>query len=233
MKYVVDSCVAFKWLVPEVDTTLHRFIESASTASPVSAIVAEGLCHFVLDGDQVFHDCLYVSLAEQEHCELVTSDDKLIKEPSKDYPFRFCCPHFPDQPDAHPLPLPDDCCAILDIAADRRAVRIGFLFVISAALARDYDGEDLVHESWHLLIPIVWWRRLSCCSPFGMGLRLPSSRTAALLGRLSVLPRVVLDDPAAGVAVRDSVPAVHACVGGRRSQLVDFFWLASGASADN
>jgi hypothetical protein len=44
--------------------------------------------------------------------------------------------------------------AILDIAADRRAVWIGLLFVISAAFARDYDGEDLLSEPWHLLIPV-------------------------------------------------------------------------------
>lgn len=43
--------------------------------------------------------------------------------------------------------------AILQIAADRRAVGIGFLFVLSAGLARDYDGEDLIHEPWHLLAP--------------------------------------------------------------------------------
>src|SRR4051812_18868184 len=45
--------------------------------------------------------------------------------------------------------------AILDIAADRRALHIGFLFVLSAGLAREYDGEDLVHEPWYLLIPLV------------------------------------------------------------------------------
>lgn len=44
--------------------------------------------------------------------------------------------------------------AILDIAADRRAVGIGFLFVLSAAFAREYDGEDLLHEPWYLLIPV-------------------------------------------------------------------------------
>jgi hypothetical protein len=45
--------------------------------------------------------------------------------------------------------------AILEIAADPRAVWIGLLFVFSAALARDYDGEDLLHEPWHLLIPLA------------------------------------------------------------------------------
>ena len=45
--------------------------------------------------------------------------------------------------------------AILDIAANRQALWIGALFVLSAAFARDYDGEDLLHEPWHLLIPFA------------------------------------------------------------------------------
>jgi hypothetical protein len=40
--------------------------------------------------------------------------------------------------------------AILDIAADRRWLGIGALFVLSAGLAREYDQEDLVHEPWFL-----------------------------------------------------------------------------------
>jgi predicted nucleic acid-binding protein len=32
-------------------------------------------------------DCLYVALAEQEKCELVTSDDKLIKNLQPQFPF--------------------------------------------------------------------------------------------------------------------------------------------------
>ncbi len=44
--------------------------------------------------------------------------------------------------------------AILTIAADRRAVGLGFLFVLSAGFAREYDGKDLLHEPWHLLLPV-------------------------------------------------------------------------------
>src|SRR5580700_9011821 len=44
--------------------------------------------------------------------------------------------------------------AILEIAADRRALWVGLLLVVSAAFARDYDGEDLVHEPWRLLLPL-------------------------------------------------------------------------------
>jgi hypothetical protein len=45
--------------------------------------------------------------------------------------------------------------AILEIAADRRALWVGLLFVVSAAFARDYDREDLWREPWHLLLPVA------------------------------------------------------------------------------
>ncbi len=44
--------------------------------------------------------------------------------------------------------------AILQIAADRRAVWVGLLFVLSAGFAREYDGEDLLHAPWHVVIPL-------------------------------------------------------------------------------
>jgi hypothetical protein len=44
--------------------------------------------------------------------------------------------------------------AILDIASNRSALWVGLLFVFSAVFARDYDGEDLLHEPWRLLIPL-------------------------------------------------------------------------------
>lgn len=45
--------------------------------------------------------------------------------------------------------------AIREIAADRRAIWPGMLFVLSAGLAREYDGADLLKEPWHLLIPFA------------------------------------------------------------------------------
>lgn len=33
------------------------------------------------------YDCLYVALAEKERCELVTADDKLVKNLKKSFPF--------------------------------------------------------------------------------------------------------------------------------------------------
>lgn len=34
-----------------------------------------------------FYDCLYVSLAEQEQCELATADDRMLKNPQAQFPF--------------------------------------------------------------------------------------------------------------------------------------------------
>lgn len=33
------------------------------------------------------YDCLYVALAEQEKCEFVTADDKLVNNVQKQFPF--------------------------------------------------------------------------------------------------------------------------------------------------
>src|SRR6266481_654320 len=45
--------------------------------------------------------------------------------------------------------------AILEIAQDRRALGLGLLFVLSAGLAREYDGEDLLQEPWHVVLPVA------------------------------------------------------------------------------
>ncbi len=44
--------------------------------------------------------------------------------------------------------------AIRQVAASKQALWLGLVFVLSAGLAREYDGRDLVHEPWHLLIPL-------------------------------------------------------------------------------
>lgn len=46
-----------------------------------------------------------------------------------------------------------DC--ILQIARCPQSVLIGAILVLSAGFAREYDGEDLLAEPWHLLIPHV------------------------------------------------------------------------------
>jgi hypothetical protein len=59
--------------------------------------------------------------------------------------------------------------AILDLAADRHALWVGLLFVLSAGFAREYDGQDLLREPWHLLVPLgaslvaSFWLFLAAC----------------------------------------------------------------------
>jgi hypothetical protein len=45
--------------------------------------------------------------------------------------------------------------AILEVAGSPHALWVGLLFVLSAGLAREYDGEDLLHEPWHLALPLI------------------------------------------------------------------------------
>lgn len=45
--------------------------------------------------------------------------------------------------------------AIHKIAGCRQAVWLGLVFVFSAGFAREYDGEDLLAEPWHLALPLV------------------------------------------------------------------------------
>src|SRR5690349_21302235 len=45
--------------------------------------------------------------------------------------------------------------AVLQVANSRTALWLGLLFVLSAGFAREYDGEDLWHEPWHLMLPLV------------------------------------------------------------------------------
>ncbi|HUE70987.1 MAG TPA: hypothetical protein VMP01_08865 [Pirellulaceae bacterium] len=44
--------------------------------------------------------------------------------------------------------------AIRQVAASRGAVWVALLFVLAAGLAREYDGEDLLRQPWHLLLPL-------------------------------------------------------------------------------
>ncbi len=45
--------------------------------------------------------------------------------------------------------------AIETIASTKNVLWLGLLFVLSAGFAREYDGEDLLHEPWHLVLPLV------------------------------------------------------------------------------
>jgi predicted nucleic acid-binding protein len=133
MKYVVDSSVAFKWVVPEVDSDkadllradflngIHELlapdlypveVAHALTRAERQARVVVGQARMlladILTTPSQFHsyrpllpravdissamrvgvyDCLYVALAEQEKCSLVSADDKLVKNLLGTFPF--------------------------------------------------------------------------------------------------------------------------------------------------
>jgi predicted nucleic acid-binding protein len=131
MKFVVDSSVAFKWVVPESDTpravhlrdefraTIHELIApdifpielahaltraerqgrindaitrliDVLTASPI-LIPSLPLLLRAADISSTsrvgVYDCLYVALAEQEGCELVTADTRLLANLKPTFPF--------------------------------------------------------------------------------------------------------------------------------------------------
>src|SRR5438552_770484 len=133
MKLVLDSSVAIKWVLPEVDTPktvrlrneFREGVHELLTPDVFPIEVAHALTRAerkgtitlpmsirrlnnVLSYPPVMHpylsllpraisissatrqgvyDCLYVALAEREGCELLTADDKLIKNLQPAFPF--------------------------------------------------------------------------------------------------------------------------------------------------
>jgi predicted nucleic acid-binding protein len=133
MKYVVDSSVAFKWVVREVDSDkadhlradyqnavhdllapdifpieLAHALTRAERQKRINQGQARDLLADVLTTPPHFfnyrpllaravdissamrigvYDCIYVALAEQESCEFVTADEKLVKNLQQAYPF--------------------------------------------------------------------------------------------------------------------------------------------------
>ena len=66
-------------LLADVLTTVPRLLPSfplLSKAVNISSLMRIGV-----------YDCLYVALAEEENCQLVTADDKLIKNLQKSFSF--------------------------------------------------------------------------------------------------------------------------------------------------
>jgi predicted nucleic acid-binding protein len=55
---------------------LHPYLPLLPRAFAISSAMRVGV-----------YDCLYVALAEQEHCELVTADHKMINALQKSFPF--------------------------------------------------------------------------------------------------------------------------------------------------
>ncbi|WP_010588423.1 hypothetical protein [Schlesneria paludicola] len=45
--------------------------------------------------------------------------------------------------------------AILNLASNRGTIWLSLLLVISAGFAREYDGEDLLHQPAHLFLPLI------------------------------------------------------------------------------
>jgi len=104
MKYVIDSSVGLKWVISEIANALASAEKSARIQpgeavlfftdtinnSPIiheaTPLLWRGL-EISLPTRQSVYDCLYVSLAEREKCELVTADDKLVKNLGKQFPF--------------------------------------------------------------------------------------------------------------------------------------------------
>src|SRR5438094_342511 len=141
MRYALDSSVAFKWAVPEVDSDkatrlrddfrngVHEFIAPdvyfpmlahALTRAerqgriPVSSAIT--LLAYLLTTPPVIYpsdalllracdiasqmrvgvyDCFYVALAEREGCQLITADDKLVKNLQGQFPFIVPLSSFP------------------------------------------------------------------------------------------------------------------------------------------
>jgi predicted nucleic acid-binding protein len=133
MKYVIDSNVALKWVLPEQHTdkaiqlrddfrnavhellspdifpvevlhaltraerqkripvgTGHRLWQSVMTDTPAlhAHITLLDRAYQIASPARIgIYDCLYVALAEQEGCELVTADDKLLKNLQPGFPF--------------------------------------------------------------------------------------------------------------------------------------------------
>jgi predicted nucleic acid-binding protein len=125
MKYVLDSSVAFKWVIPETDSdralrlrddflnAIHELLapdifpveigHALTRAERQKRIVVSEAAKLLIDvlnalpqlhpsfplllraceiSSQLrvgIYDCLYVALAEREQCDLVTADDKLVK----------------------------------------------------------------------------------------------------------------------------------------------------------
>jgi predicted nucleic acid-binding protein len=63
---------------------LHQSLLLLPRAYAISSFMRQGV-----------YDCLYVALAEQEGCELISSDDKLIKNLQGQFPFIVPLSSFP------------------------------------------------------------------------------------------------------------------------------------------
>ena len=141
MKFVVDSSVALKWVLPEIDSHravalrddfrngVHDLLAPDVFAIEVAHALAQAERRNIIhppDGTlklvdvlgtlpalhpylpllaRAFeigsaarigvYDCLYVALAEREGCDLITADDRLIKNLQAQFPFFRALAAFP------------------------------------------------------------------------------------------------------------------------------------------
>jgi predicted nucleic acid-binding protein len=59
---------------------------NAPVFSPSSPLLVRGM-EIALTTRHAVYDCVYVALAEQEQCEFVTADDRLVKSLKSTFPF--------------------------------------------------------------------------------------------------------------------------------------------------
>jgi predicted nucleic acid-binding protein len=72
----VGHAAGFLANILQTSPALHPYIPLLSRATDLSSQVRVGV-----------YDCLYIALAEQENCELLTADDKLVKNLQPQFPF--------------------------------------------------------------------------------------------------------------------------------------------------
>jgi predicted nucleic acid-binding protein len=133
MKYIIDSSVGFKWVVPEPDSqqalrlrqhheqSIHQLLApdifpieighaltraerqkripigaavplltdatNSLSSYQASLLLLTRACEISSKARVGIYDCIYVTLAEKEGCQLVTADDRLIQVLQKDFPF--------------------------------------------------------------------------------------------------------------------------------------------------
>ena len=75
-----------RWSGESATEALLDFRKLRVSTIPTSGLLDEALAIAIGTGRSVY-DCLYVAHAERENCELVTADDKLIKNLQSAFPF--------------------------------------------------------------------------------------------------------------------------------------------------
>ena len=78
-----DGWILWQSMVPDLPA-LHPHMPLLKRACEISSATRHGV-----------YDCLYVALAELESCELVTADDKLVRNLQPTFPFVLALSSFP------------------------------------------------------------------------------------------------------------------------------------------